>query len=164
MTKAKKRKVKTPNLIEKQQVTEEPAPLTLLANNLSDEISINNKPEKDDSTIEDFQPDDIFADFFVDTGSSPTHQILNDMISPKGVEPKTEIDNPMAVAQLRAIADALRAAGMEICAKIIESFIQYFLTYMISYKRKSRAEVFAALTEQLKVERTMGEKLTKPSE
>ena len=66
------------------------------------------------------------------------HKILTDLIDSKNVALKTEIANPLAVAQLRIIAISLTKEKLTQSATVIIEFIEWFLTYMVSHDRKSR--------------------------
>lgn len=83
---------------------------------------------------------------------------------PKSVAPKTEIEVPLALAQLKTIAVILRQDGYPDLADIIEEFIGSYLVYMISRNREGRREIIQALTEGLKEDRALREKLTSPPE
>lgn len=87
-------------------------------------------------------------------------KILVNMLDPKDAATKTEIHNPLGLAKLASLADALEAEGLDLPAKTIRSFIDHYLIYMISHDRKSRTEIIQALSEAFKRERSMAEKLT----
>ena len=91
-------------------------------------------------------------------------KILVKLIDPLNPETKTEIHDPLALTRLLAIADWCDAEGAKKTAATLRAFAHEYRVNMISYNRQSRKEVVQALTEGLKQERTMAEKLTsKPS-
>ena len=106
----------------------------------------------------------IIPGLFESQEENSFHKILTDLIDSENVALKTEIANPLAVAQLKIIAISLQNEALEQSSAVILEFIEWFLTYMVSYDRKSRTEIIAALTEGLKAERTLGDKLTKSPE
>ena len=91
-------------------------------------------------------------------------KILSDMLSEEHIKTKTEIRKPLAMTRLEMSGVWLESEGMTESAKFIELFAEKFRINMISNNRQSRKEIIQALTEGLKQERTMGEKLTSPPE
>jgi hypothetical protein len=92
-------------------------------------------------------------------------KILLQMINPDDVAPKTEIQRPLNLARMKMLAVWCRQEGLNECADFIEdAFIEPYLIYMISKDRQSRKEVFGALTEAFKEERSLGEKLASKPE
>src|SRR4030066_2103146 len=91
-------------------------------------------------------------------------KILVKLIDPMNPETKTEIHDPLALTRLLAIADWCEAEKAIKTAATLRAFAHEYRVNMISFNRQSRKEVVQALTEGLKQERTMAEKLTsKPS-
>src|SRR4030065_1421823 len=86
-------------------------------------------------------------------------KILVKLIDPLNPETKTEIHDPLALTRLLAIADWGDAEGAKKTAATLRAFAHEYRVNMISYNRQSRKEVVQALTEGLKQERTMAEKL-----
>ena len=91
---------------------------------------------------------------------SSMQKILISMMDTNGIETKSEVEVPLALAQLYTMAQVLKAEGVEDLPKIIEDFIIKYLTYQVSHNREGRKEVFGALTEGIKEERRLSEKLT----
>jgi len=89
------------------------------------------------------------------------NKILTSLIDGKNVELKTEINNPLGMAQLKILAKALKDEKMDTCSNTIIGFINDLNIFMVSFKRQSRKEIIAAVTEGLKQERDLPEKLTK---
>ena len=106
--------------------------------------------------------DDAIGGLFEVPEENSFHKILTDLIAEDNVAMKTEIHNPLALAQLKTVSITLLNEKMKLCSAAIETFIQWFLTYMVSKDRQSRQEIRDILTEGIKAERSMGDKLTKP--
>jgi len=91
-------------------------------------------------------------------GSSP-EQILNVLLSKDGnLAMKTEIENPLELALLNCYADHLDKKKLKRSAKFIRGFIEWYLQYMVSYRRKSRKEIIDALIALR--DQTTGQSLT----
>ena len=89
---------------------------------------------------------DILKDFIA-TNDINIEQILNNLInSDKNIALKTEIYNPKKLAILLTYANYLKSKKYVKSAKIIYEFIEAYLKYMVSNKRKSRIEVIKALS------------------
>jgi hypothetical protein len=94
-----------------------------------------------------------YADDFVQAGQEETaEKILVKLLDDKGIELKTEIRDPRALAQLSTLARWLELEKMSQSAKIIDDFVDYFLRYMVSKDRQSRKEIVKALSDRLKRE------------
>lgn len=91
-----------------------------------------------------------------------TEKILARLLDSNDIEMKTEIQNPLNLARLFSVADALTHEGYKSSGKLLTSFINIFLLYMTSFNRKRSTEIVTALTEALKREKTMVDKLTQP--
>jgi len=90
--------------------------------------------------------DNILKDFIA-TNDITIQQILNNLInSDKNIALKTEIYNPKKLATLLSYAEYLKSRKFVKSYKIIFNFIETYLKYMVSNKRKSRMEVIKALT------------------
>ena len=86
-------------------------------------------------------------DNFLPTNDITIQQILNNLLnSDKNLSLKTEIYNPKKLATLFTLAKYLKSKKYVKTYKIIMDFIDIYLTYMVSNKRKSRSEVIHALT------------------
>ena len=91
-------------------------------------------------------PDNILKDFLA-TNDITIQQILNNLInSDKNIALKTEIYNPKKLATLLTYAKYLKSRKFVKSYKVIFDFIETYLKYMVSNKRKSRMEVIKALT------------------
>ncbi len=90
--------------------------------------------------------DNILKDFLATTDIT-IQQILNNLInSDKNIALKTEIYNPKKLATLLTYAEYLKSRKFVKSYKVIKEFIDNYLKYMVSNKRKSRMEVIKALT------------------
>lgn len=83
-----------------------------------------------------------------ETNIDPSIQhILQSLISDKGnISLKTEINNPTALALLNLLGKWFKSKGYTTSFKTIDSFIQLYMEYMVSNKRKSRKEIIKALS------------------
>lgn len=83
---------------------------------------------------------------FLSTNEISIQQILNNLVnSDKNLALKTEIYHPKKLAILYTLANYLKIKKYVKTAKLIKDFIETYLKYMISNKRKSRNEVIRAL-------------------
>ena len=86
-------------------------------------------------------------------------KILIRMLEPEKAETKTQIENTVAMSQLKMLATWARQEKCFKTAKTIETFIKTYLIYQISKDRQSRKEIISALTEGLKRDKSLAEKL-----
>jgi len=102
---------------------------------------------------------DILKDFIA-TNDINIEQILNNLInSDKNIALKTEIHNPKKLAILLTYANHLKSYKYIKSYKLIIGFIEAYLKYMVSNKRKSRIEVIKALTnlvQKREVDKSLG--------
>ena len=83
---------------------------------------------------------------FLSTNEISIQQILNNLLnSDKNLSLKTEIYNPKKLAILYTLGIYLKNKKYPKTAKLINDFINTYLKYMVSNKRKSRNEVIRAL-------------------
>jgi len=101
-------------------------------------------------------------DELIEESGESFETILLALMDKANISMKTEIHNPLVLTQLHAIADWLKAETLYKEAKIIYKYIKKYLEYMVSYDRKARTEIIAALTEGLKRQMSLSEKLTRP--
>ena len=87
--------------------------------------------------------------------------ILLEMMNKDNIVMKTEIHKPVALTKLEILADWIKSEGMRKPSKVIKNFDIKYLEHMVSFQRKGRTEVFGALTEGLKRQMSLTEKLTK---
>lgn len=90
-------------------------------------------------------------------------KILISLLDPENIETKTEIELPMPLAQLAILADVLEKEGVPDLPELLRNFIKKYLVYQVSHLRKGRTEIIGALTEGIKEERRLREKLTSPN-
>lgn len=89
-------------------------------------------------------------------------KILRALLQSNDIELKTEIQNPLALARLKALATYLNSVGYVKSKKTIEDFIEFYLKYMVSNKREGRKEIIQAISEGLKKEQSVTDKLMTP--
>ncbi len=89
---------------------------------------------------------DILKDF-IGTNDITIQQILNNLLnSDKNLALKTEINKPKKLAILLTLAKYLKSQKYIKSHNLIIGFIDTYLIYMVSNKRKSRIEVIKALS------------------
>ena len=86
------------------------------------------------------------------------------MMNKDGIETKTEIEVPLALAQLYTLAMKLKDAGAVKTAKSIFDLITQYLLYQVSHDRKGRSEIFNTLAAIVKDERSKLDKMTNAPE
>lgn len=89
-------------------------------------------------------------------------EILNNLLDSTDLELKTEIANPKRLAILTTFSEYLQANYFPKTAKTIETFVELYLTYMVSHNRESRKEIIRALTTMIRESESvgLGKKLT----
>lgn len=88
------------------------------------------------------------------------NQILISLISDKkNISLKTELHNPKALAILSMLSNFFRRKEYNITAGVIDKFIETYMEYMVSNKRRSRKEIIRALTAWFERENTLSETL-----
>lgn len=92
--------------------------------------------------------------------SDSMQRILISLLDPEKIDTKTEVELPMPLAQLYTMALILKLEGVDDLSQIIIGFIDKYLVYMVSRNREGRREIIQALTEGLKQERKLRDKLT----
>jgi len=93
------------------------------------------------------------------TDEESFEKIVLEMLNPDDVEMKTEVHSPVALTQLEVMAIWYDFEHVPECAKLIRDFCRLYRINMVSFNRQSRKEIKEILTEGLKRERTIGEKL-----
>ena len=88
-------------------------------------------------------------------------QILNNLLNAENnLNLKTQVNKPKQLASLFILSKYLEKNNFENSGKLLESFINIFLEYMISYRREGRKEVIRALTNLIETEKHRISKLT----
>ena len=87
-------------------------------------------------------------------------KILVSLMDPNNIKMKTEISLPMPMAQLVILASVLEKEGVPDLPEIMREFVKEYLILQVSHNREGRKEIIAALTEGLKEERKLRDKLT----
>lgn len=95
--------------------------------------------------------------------SDSLQKILISMMSPENIKMKSEVSLTMPMAQLLTLAAVLKSEGVPDLPKIITDFVDEYLTLQVSHDRGGRKEVFGTLSEGLKEERRLRDKLTSPN-
>lgn len=111
------------------------------------------KPIEDDSEM-DFGE----SDFSPIEEQSPM-QILNSLQDKENVEMQTEIQQPLNLTRLETLAKWCGDEKAPNSKATLLDFVNDFRINMVSYDRKSRKEIITALTESIKEERKLADKL-----
>jgi hypothetical protein len=110
------------------------------------------KKEKVPSTMDDFE---------MLSGEDSAEKILREMLSKENIEMKTEIENPIALAQLSTYGETLALNKMHKSAKTVQKFVDFYLLYMVSKDRKRSEEIIRAIEGRFREpERSLTDKLT----
>ncbi len=72
--------------------------------------------------------------------------IFNKLLTSDDIALKTELYNPLALAQLRMLGNYFKSIGFEKCASTIEGFITAYCEFMVSYKRQGRTEIVKGIS------------------
>lgn len=84
------------------------------------------------------------------------NQILISLISDKkNISLKTELHNPKALAILSMLSDFFKRKKYLVTSAVIDKFIETYMEYMVSNKRRSRIEIIKALTAWFEKENTL---------
>jgi len=86
-------------------------------------------------------------------------QILNSLQDKENVEMQTEIQQPLNLTRLETLAKWCGDEKAPDSKATLLDFVNDFRINMVSYDRKSRKEIITALTESIKEERKLADKL-----
>ncbi len=78
----------------------------------------------------------------------------------KSLAMKTEIGDPLRLAMFNSFGSYLKEQGATETATFLTKLEDCFLTYMVSYNRKSRKEIIEVLKHLVEEEKTRMDKLT----
>ena len=115
--------------------------------------TITKKPVEDDSEM-DFGE----SDFSPIEEQSPM-QILNSLQDKENVEMQTEIQQPLNLTRLETLAKWCGDEKAFDSQATLNTFVYDYRINMVSFDRKSRKEIITALTESIKEERKLTDKL-----
>ncbi len=89
------------------------------------------------------------------TGDINIEQILNALLNDTNIELKTQIVNPLGLTTLKTISEKLNNEKCIKCANTINTFIDWYLRYMVSWNRQSRDEIVrSVIALRVKEEKT----------
>lgn len=101
---------------------------------------------------------EIIDDMKPSVDETSLNQILISLISDKrNISLKTELHNPKALAVLSMLSDYFERKEYTITSGVIDKFIETYMEYMVSNKRRSRKEIIKALTAWFERENTLQE-------
>lgn len=119
-----------------------------------------NTSEEPYEMIENEDAEIIEDDLKPSLDETSLNQILISLISDKkNISLKTELHNPKALAVLSMLSDFFRRKKYLITAGVIDKFIETYMEYMVSNKRRSRKEIIQALTAWFERENTLQESI-----
>jgi hypothetical protein len=82
--------------------------------------------------------------------------LLGSLMDVKDIELKTEIADPLAMAQLKIMGYWCHEQHINEGQKAIDEFILVYLKYMVSHQRRGRLEVVKAISEfKSKIQKTL---------
>ena len=94
---------------------------------------------RNESVMNDFKPDDL--------DDITLQKILNSLLDAKhNLELKTHIFNPKDLAGLSIEAKHYKSEELKECGDLVESYIEVYLKYMVSWNRESRKEIIRAVS------------------
>lgn len=76
-----------------------------------------------------------------------TNQILMKLLDSDNISLKTDIDNVREFTSLRLLQYICKTEKLNISKMVFKKYIEYYLKYRVSNKRKSRKEIVFALTK-----------------
>jgi DNA-directed RNA polymerase alpha subunit len=86
-------------------------------------------------------------------------QILNSLQDKENVEMQTEIQQPLNLTRLETLAKWCGDEKATDSKATLLEFVKDYRINMVSFDRKSRKEIITALTESIKEERRLSDKL-----
>ena len=98
---------------------------------------------------------------FITPEEENIEKIIANLLDEKNIELKTEIRNPLALTVLTLVGDYFGENGYNDTKDLIDKFVNRYLKYMVSFKRKSRQEVKDILMKMESEEETATDKLIK---
>lgn len=92
-------------------------------------------------------------DDIIETKDITLQQILNNLLDgTKDLDLKTHIFKPKQLASLVVFSNYLKTFKLKKSYNLLDSFIQKYLRYMISFKRLSRTEIIKAFSKITEVD------------
>lgn len=83
-------------------------------------------------------------DLFEQSETISYERILAELLKEENIDLKTEIFNPHKLSVLKLFRGYFAKLKMNQLVTLIDSFIETYLRYMVSYNRKSREEIIQA--------------------
>lgn len=93
-----------------------------------------------------------FLDEFIPVEEESVERILAKLMMPDGIALKTDLPRPMPCVKLQVFAQWLKQEGMDDSSALVSDFVKFYMEDMVSNKRKGRAEIVKALSEQMRAE------------
>ena len=86
-------------------------------------------------------------------------KILVELLKKENIEMKTDIENALNFTRLEVLGTLLHSEHLPDSAKLIDVFVLKYRVNRVSHKRQSRKEIIQALSQGLKEERNITDKL-----
>lgn len=89
-------------------------------------------------------------------------KIVVNMLNPENVEMKTRVGVPLALSRLELMGTWYEIENLPISKKVIDIFCKFLRVNEVSLDGKSREEIVRILSEAIKQERSMQDRLASP--
>lgn len=100
-------------------------------------------------------------DGFNEYSDASIEKILGNLLDTKDIELKSEINDVASITVLKTLGDYLKTKKLPVSSALLLNYIQDFLKYMVSNKRKGRMEIIDAVKGMLQNSMNMKDKMTK---
>ena len=110
---------------------------------------------------ESFQPVDVFKGM-QQLEEETVEKIVVNMLNPENVEMKTRVGVPLALSRLELMGTWYEIEDLPLSKKVIDVFSKFLRVNEVSRDGKSREEVVRILSEAMKQERSMQDRLASP--
>lgn len=107
------------------------------------------------------QPIDVFAGM-QQLEDETVEKIVVSMLNPENVEMKTRVAVPLALSRMELMGTWYEIEGFPDAKKVVDAFCKFFRVNEVSLDGKSREEIVRILSEAMKQERSLQDKMTAP--
>jgi len=107
------------------------------------------------------QPVDVFAGM-QQLEDETVEKIVVSMLNPENVEMKTRVGVPLALSRMELMGTWYEIEGFPDAKKVVDAFCKFLRVNEVSLDGKSREEIVRILSEAMKQERSLQDKLTAP--
>ena len=109
------------------------------------------------------QPVDVFKNM-IQLEDETVEKIVMSMLDPENVEMKTRVNAPLNLTRLEFMGMLFDIETLPLSKKVIETFCKLLRVNEVSFDGKSREEIVRILSEAMKQERSLTDKLASPPE